>query len=451
MSNTLSSAAKTAPWEHRRWRNGTCRAGLGGQTIGFWIATLILLGIAATIVFQNPRILNFSHVRWQVLFPYGIGASGLIFLFAALVATARWLRFSRCRVQMRTMPGVIGGHFRGEVLLPESFPSDTDVRMELTCETTTTINGKGDSSNDVSIDRVWAHTIRINTNASLCHDGHCTIPFDYTIPYGLTDETDSNSRGDFSVVVRWTLRVFAKLPGPDLNMRFRVPVFRTSASDPSVKGDQQTEKPLEAFLHDIGQRRRVRTEFENGATTYICDTLGLQKGLCLVPLIFGLVMLSVGVFVPGNELPGLLKDVLKASHGWHNLFRIIPLFMCLGVCMLGVVFSFIGLMLLLMGVRGLIARRTWIENGIIHQHSRFLGIPWARQCPRSSATGVNLSDTTKSGGQTWYDVVIERNTEAQYKRLQWRYLFSRITVATNVPTEREAQDIVDHLKKDLRL
>jgi hypothetical protein len=450
MSTTFPTTAPF-PWEHRRWRNGTCRSGLGGQTIGFWVAALILLGVTALIIVKNPGILHFSRVRWEVLFPYGIGASGLIFLIAAGVATARWLRFSRCRVQLRTVPGVIGGHFRGEVLLPESFPSDTDVRMELICETTTTIYGKGDSSNDVSIDRVWAHTIRVNTNASLCHDGHCAIPFDYTIPYGLTDETDSKAQGDFHADVRWILRVFAKLPGPDLNMRFRVPVFRTSASDPSVKGDQQTEKPLDAFLLDIGQRRRVRTAFENGATTYICDTMGLQKGLCLVPLLFGIVMLSVGVFVPSNELPSLLKDVFEASHGWHNLIRIFPLFMCLGVCMLGVVFSFIGLMLLLMGVRGLIARRTWIETGMIHQRSRFLGIPWICHYPCSSATGVNLGDTTKSGGQTWYDVVIERDSESRYKRFEWRYLFSRITVATNVPTEREAQDLVDHLKRDLHL
>ena len=450
MGNTLSSTTPF-PWEHRRWRNGICRSGLLGPAIGFWVAVAVSAGILALAVHKSPRLLHFSQSRWEVLFPCGLAILASGFLIAALIATARWLRFGRCRVQMRTMPGVIGGHFRGEVLLPESFPSDTDVRMELICETTTTIYGKGDSSNDVSIDRLWAHTIRVNTNASLCHDGHCAIPFDYTIPYGLTDETDSKVQGDFHADVRWLLRVFAKLPGPDLNMRFRVPVFRTSASDRSVKGDQQTGKPLDAFLHDIGQRRRVRTAFENGASTYICDTLGLQKGLCLVPLIFGLVMLSVGVFVPGNELPGLLKDALKASHGWHNLFRIIPLFMCLGVCMLGVVFSFIGLMLLLMGVRGLIARRTWIETGMIHQRSRFLGIPWTRHYPCSSATGVNLSDTTKSGGQTWYDVVIERDSESRYKRFEWRYLFSRITVATNVPTEREAQDIVDHLKKDLHL
>ena len=450
-SGNSSIATPPFPWEHRRWRNGTCRAGLGGQTIGFWIATLILLGIAVTIVYQNPRMLQFSHVRWQVIFPYGIGASGLIFLFAALVATARWLRFSRCRVQLRTVPGVIGGHFRGEVLLPESFPSDTDVRMELIGEATTTIVGKGDSSDQISIDRAWSHTVRVTANASLCHDGACIIPFDFAIPYGLTDETDSRVNGDVRVDIRWILRVFAKLNGPDLNMRFRVPVFRTEASDRSVKGDPQTEKPLEAFLHDMGQGRRIRMEFENSAMTYVCDAMGMQAGVSFVPMIFGVVFLAAGLFAGFDGLPDLIKEVLKPAQGWVNLFRLIPLMMSVGLCLLTVVFSLFGLLFLFIGVSGLIARRTWIENGIIHQRLSFLGVPWRRRCPCSSATGVNLGDTTKSGGQTWYGIVIERNTEAQYKRFEWRYLFSRITVATNVPTEREAQDIVDHLKKDLHL
>ncbi|MEI7901961.1 MAG: hypothetical protein WCK89_17045 [bacterium] len=396
-------------------------------------------------------MLYFCQVRWEVLLPGGIAVLGIFFLIAALVATARWFRFGRCLVRMRTMPGVIGGHFRGEVLLPESFPAGTDVRMELICETTTNITGKNDSSDHLSIDREWAHTIRVNANASLCHDGHCAVPFDFTIPYGLTDETDSKAEGNVRVTIQWVLRVFAKLNGPDLNMRFHVPVFRTEASDRSVKGEPKPEQNLDAFLHDTGLRRRIRMEFENGATTYICDATGMQKGVCLVPTIMGVVFMAVAVFVPCNALPDLLKDVFKAAQGWQNLFRIISLAMALGICLIMVVFGLFGLLLLFLGVRGFVARRTWIENGIIYQRSRFFGIPWTRSCPCASVTGVNLGDTTKSGGQTWYDVVIERNTLTQYKRAEWRYLFSRITVATHVPTEREAQDIVDHFKKELRL
>jgi hypothetical protein len=450
MGNTLSSTTPF-PWEHRRWRNGICRSGLLGPAIGFWVAVAVSAGILALAVHKSPRLLHFSQSRWEVLFPCGLAILASGFLIAALIATARWLRFGRCRVQMRTMPGVIGGHFRGEVLLPESFPSDTDVRMELLCEATTTITRKGDHNDDVSIDRVWAHTIRVTSNASLCHDGTCAIPFDFAIPYGLTDETDSKVQGAVRVDIRWILRVFAKLDGPDLNIRFRVPVFRTATSDRSVKGDLDTEKPLEAFLNDTGLSRRIRMEYDNGAMTYICDAMGMQKGLSVAPMIFGGVFLTAGLFAGFNGLPDLIKEVLKPTHGWMNLFRLIPLFMSLGLCLMTAVFGLIGLLLLFLGVRGFIARRTWIENGVIHQRSRFLGLPWSRQCPCSSATGVNRNDTTKSGGQTWYDVVIERNTEAQYKRFEWRYLFSRITVATNIPTERESQDIVDHLRKDLHL
>jgi len=71
--------------------------------------------------------------------------------------------------------------------------------------------------------------------------------------------------------------------------------------------------------------------------------------------------------------------------------------------------------------------------------------PWEHRRWRNGICRAGL------GGQTWYDIVIERSTEAQYKRFEWRYLFNRITVATNIPSEREAQDIVNQLKKDLQL
>ncbi len=451
MSNTLATTAKPAPWEHRRWRNGICRSGLLGPAIAFWVAVAICAGIVTLIAIKSPRMLHFSQSRWEVLLPLCCALVGGGFLIGALIATARWLRFGRCRVQMRTVPGVIGGHFRGEVLLPESFPSDTDVRMELFCEINTTITRSGDQSDSFSIDREWSQSIKIVTNASLCHDGHCVLPFDFKIPYGHSDATDSKVQGDTRVTIDWILRVFAKLPGPDLNMRFPVPVFRTAESDPSVKDDLQTEKPLETFLNDTGKKRRVRMEFENGATTYVCDAKGLDLGANWFPMIFGLVFFAAGLFAGFNGLPDLIKQALKSAQGWENLLRLIPLFMALGLCVITVVFSLIGLLLFYIGLNGLVSRRTWIQNGMIHQRLHLLGIPWSRSIPCSSATGVNHSDTTKSGGQTWYNIVIERNTEAQYKRMEWRYLFSRMTVATNVPTEREAQALIKQLQKELHL
>jgi hypothetical protein len=411
----------------------------------------VFAGVVAGIALKAPHMLRFERVRWEVLFPYGLAAVGVVFAVVALIATARWLRFGGCRVRMRSVPGVIGGHFRGEVLLPEAFPQDTDVRMELVCETRTSITGKGDSSDHLSIDREWAHTLRVTANASLCHDGHCAIPFDFTIPYGLADETDSKREGNTSVDIQWELRVFARLAGPDLDMTFQVPVFRTADSDRTVRGAPNTEKALDAFLHDTGQHRRIRMEHGQEGTMYVCDSEGMQKGLSLVPGIIGLGMLAVVVLVPCNALPGLVKAVMRHAEGWQNLFRLIPLVMAFGVCLMVGVFGLFGLLFLLIGVRGLISRRTWIEKGVIHQRARLFVIPWSRSCPCASATGVNLGDTTTSGGRTWYDVVIERNTVSHYKKAQWRYLFSRITVATNVPTQQEAEDLAVRLRRELRL
>jgi hypothetical protein len=353
---------------------------------------------------------------------------------------------------MRTVPGVIGGHFRGEVLLPEAFPQDTDVRMELACERTTMVSGSGDDDpGSRSVKRVWSHTQRVAANASYCRDGRCVLPFDFAVPYGLPDETDARRSGDTSVTVQWHMRVFARLKGPDLNMKVRVPVFRTAASDPAVKGDSHDGKSLDAYLQETGQQRRVRVENETGANVYVCDAQGFQKGLCVVPSFVGLAFLAVAVLVPVNALPGLMKEVLAQARGWQNLARLFPLAFAVGICLMMLVFGLLGLLFLLIGVRGLVFRRTWVEQGLIRQRARLFGIPWTRSCPCASATGVNLGDKTSSGSQTWYDVVIERNTAAQYKKAEWRYLFSRITVASNVPTRQEAEELAVRLRRELRL
>jgi len=124
-----------SPWNHRRWHGGICRPELVGRVLMPWVMMLTFGGVAAGIAYKAPHMLLFDRVRWEVLIPGGFAVAGLGFLIGALIATARWLRFGGCRVRLCTLPGVIGGHFRGEVLLPGPFPADTDLRMELVCET----------------------------------------------------------------------------------------------------------------------------------------------------------------------------------------------------------------------------------------------------------------------------------------------------------------------------
>jgi hypothetical protein len=452
MSNRLASAAKPAPWEHRRWRNGICRSRAQlGQAISFLVVTAASGGFLAMIAFKSPNMFYFSKVRWEVLFPAGLVVFGGAFLIGAFFSLVRWIRFGRCFVKMHTVPGVIGGHFKGEIYLPESFPSETEVRFQLFCEETSTTH-RGSDHDSTSVVHLWSKTFCITTNQALCHDGHCVIPFDYKIPGGLSDETDTKYEARSSVRIEWALRVFAKMNGPNLDMRFYVPVFRTAASDPTLQDDPQTEKPLETYLHETGQKRRVRMEFENGATTYICDKLGMQFGINIIPILFGALFLAGGLFAGFNGLPEIVPDVFKPVKSWGDaLFRIIPLFMSLGLCFLTLVFTLIGLFIMFIGFNGLVSRKTWIENGVVRQRLHFLGIPCRRSCPVSCISDVDIGSTSSSGGNSWYDVVIRRKTGKRDAMFLWQLLFGQLTVATNVSTDREARALITQLKKELHL
>jgi hypothetical protein len=442
------------PWEHRRWRGGICTSGLGSKARINWYFVLLFGGVAVGLPHFVPDILHFSRVRWMVLFPAGAAALGFVCVISALIATARWFRFGRCVVSMSSVPGIIGGHFRGEILLPETFPRNTDVRMELVCERTTTTPGaNSDSPDHVHVERDWTHTIRVATNAVVSRDHHCIVPFDFTIPYGLADETDCdwNAETQTRTMIQWNLRVFASLTGPDLDIKYHVPVFRTEQSDESVTGEVEDGKSVDEILRDTGEPRRVRIENVNSVPTYICDTKGMKKGLSFVPGVFGLVFLSATVFIARSSLPGLLKAVLAKDEGMRNLFKLIPLFIAFGALVGIVVFGLLGLLCLYLCLRDFVSRRTWIQNGMIHQRASLFGIPWKRSCPVSSITGINFRDGSSSNGKRYYDVVMERNTLSNFGRMDLLYLFCRVTVATSVATEGEAKDLSARLRHELGL
>jgi len=453
MPNTLASTTKPAPWEHRRWRNGICRSGAQlGQAIAFFIVAATSAGFLALLIIKSPNIVHFSKARWEILFPAGLVVFGGLFLTASLFALVRWIRFGRCFVKMHAVPGVIGGHFKGEVYLPESFPEEAEVRLELICESTSTNYNSGSESDSTSTTQLWTKTLCVKTNQALCHDGHCVIPFDFKIPGGLSDETDAKREKTHSVRFGWSLRVFAKLKGPDLDMRYHVPVFRTAASDPSVKDDPETAKPLETYLHETGQKRRIRMEFENGATTYICDKKGMQFGVSIFPVLFGALFLAGGLFAGFNGLPEIVPEVFKPTKSWGDvLFRIIPLFMSLGLCFLTLVFTLIGLFIMFIGFSGIVSRKTWIENGVVRQRLSFMGIPWHRSCPCSRVSDVTTGSTSTSGGKSWYDVVIRYSTGRRELCFPLFLIFGQLTVATNVSTDREAQTLIKQLQKEMHL
>jgi hypothetical protein len=445
-------SAGTTPWNHRRWRGGVCRPELGGAAGLLWFLALCFCAAVAGIAWKAPEMLHFALVRWKVLIPGGCGVVGVLFTVFALKATARWLRFGRCVVRPVTLPGVIGGRFRGELLLPADFPAGTDVRLELACETTTTTPGTGkDDGTRVEVARAWARTVCLTVSDGFRHDGSCAVPFDFIVPYGLPDETNSREEGRVRIDVAWRLRAFARLRGPDLNITYTVPVFVTCESDPNVRDAPPGEQNLDALLHNLGEYRRVRFELIDGANTCICSARGMKAGLSIVPGVFGLAFLGGAVLAAWNGVPALFHELLAKAEGWMNLFKLFPLVMLLGLFLLVTVLTLAGLLLLFLAVHGAVSRRTWVRHGAVHQRLSLLGIPCWRTLPCRDATDVNRNDATSSGTKTWYDVVIESRPGVLSQHIKPLYLFRRLTVATGVPTEQEAGEIVARLRREIGL
>ena len=218
----------TKPWEHRRWRGGICTSDLAIKSVVFWGITTFLSGIIVLLMRTAPELFDFENSRWLLLVPGGIGLGILIVAANALVSTIRWVRFGKCFVRMHTVPGVIGGHFRGEVMLPDTLPLDSIVLLQLKCESYSTIYGKNDNSDTIFKDAEWEESIKIATGECSRRNRRCTVPFDFGIPAGLPDETDSRRDSQSSLDFTWLLRVRTQLKGPDLNMEYVVPIFKNA-------------------------------------------------------------------------------------------------------------------------------------------------------------------------------------------------------------------------------
>jgi hypothetical protein len=214
------------PWEHRRWRGGICTSDLATKSVAYWAMTAMLGGIIALLMRTAPELFNFDGNRWLLLVPAGIGSGMLIFAANALVNTARWARFGKCFIRMHTAPGEIGGHFRGEAVLPDTSPMDSEVLLQLKCESMSRIYGRNDNSDTTYRDTEWEDSIQVATGGCSRRNRRCTVPFDFEIPAGLPDETDSRRDSKSSLDYDWRLRVTTELKGPDLNMEFVVPIFK---------------------------------------------------------------------------------------------------------------------------------------------------------------------------------------------------------------------------------
>ena len=456
-------------WEHRRWRGGVARGNLGWAAFFHLFMSLLFLGVAAGIAVKMPKAFLFAvkgKDGWVPgVFGWMFAVIGICGFAWALVALARWWRFGRCRVRMATVPGVIGGHFAGEVELTDALPADAEVRLELLCEETYyRLGSRSNDSGTTAISTEWSYKLCTRPADRRCRNRRWFIPFDFTIPYKtdelaiLHDETnDTRNTNGTSIKYQWYLRVTAKLPGADLDIKFHVPVFKTAASDCTL--DQVPEAgadlPLDKYLATLDERRRVRVESGPGGPVFVAAVTPVMWANILAPGIFAAVALGVGIGVPLLTLSEFRHEIHAPRDAMDALGMLLPLLFVLVPCVISVVFFALGGFLSGIIISSFIARRTWVERGSLCQCRTFFGLPLPRRTePCGMIASVGTSGDSSSNGKSFASVAVyfrrqDGGAEPRGLLAMMRRSIGGMTVGTDIPTRRETQELIAAIRGEI--
>ena len=266
------------PWENRKWKGGVVRRSfldIFGFSILLWSFSLFFSGISIYLI-NSDHILHF----WiRIILLSWLPMITLLCCYFAFTCSLKAWRLRECQFRMETMPGVIGGKMRGQLVLPKDF-TYTKLYIQLTNMEDVTLIDSGDS--DVpplgDIKCLYDHIITIDAPDLKSAEKKCLIAVEFTIPYYTKDETDSfcidveKGDGQWNYEYRWFLHIYIELQGKtNLDIKFRVPIFRTKESDPSIIGLAKSEDDPEKRMgyqlttyNDLGNALSTLGERESG-------------------------------------------------------------------------------------------------------------------------------------------------------------------------------------------
>ena len=229
----LQASHPDSPWLWRQdWASGHITDSSRSTMIGAWLfATLWnLIGfptgfLSARAALKEGRPAAFLGLLFPIV---GVGL-----VVWAIRTTLRHRRYGVSRLELATVPGVIGRSLIGMVRAPSSIQADQGFDVTLTCVRRVTSGGGKQRSTSESI--LWQDVQRVQGQpfrAPARMETHIPIAFRISGDAPPSDESDSANR------VVWRLQVSADVPGINYESGFDVPVFRTSASEQPLSPEE---------------------------------------------------------------------------------------------------------------------------------------------------------------------------------------------------------------------
>lgn len=321
-----AKAHPNEPWLwNKKWAGGV----IGSENkVTMWV----LIGFATfwNLISFPLAVVLYREVSEKKAEP--ISLIGLIFpvvgiglIAAAVYQVFRYRKFGRSTFHMASVPGVLGGELTGAVQVPSHVEAAEGFLLQLSSVKLVT-TGSGDNRS-TSEHILWQSEQVVDRPAGTSNL-QTLIPVQFTIPYELHEsDPDDNPR------IFWRLRASCELPGIDFSTSFKVPVFRTDASNPDLTEEdipavsnayQREIEPAElaqlekVFLNqytDSGMDIRVPPARHKGlifmGLFFAIIWTGICTGLWLAnaPLLFPIVFSAVGCLIWW----GVLESSLSSS------------------------------------------------------------------------------------------------------------------------------------------
>ena len=270
------------------------------------------------------------------------------------------------------------------------------------------VSGSGDSRSH------WETALWQDTQVAPAYLGGpgSSIPVAFTTPYDAR-ETDTRNPSD---EIFWKLTATATLPGLDFRATFRVPVFKTTASDASVTTENLDAKSESLLAGQQPRDAKITEEpsAEGGVQFHLGP--GRNKGTAAGFAFFGLFFLAGGAFF------GVL-----VGKGFTWILGVIPL----------LISGSIGLFLLAFAMRmGFGQTTVGVLNRSLHIRSSCLGFSRSQVVAASNIERFELYSGMRSADKMWYDLKIHLDN-------------GRVVNAGSAMEKTEAEWFVAELKKDL--
>ena len=224
---TIGNRFPNQPWMQRPdWAARRMVHNTMGSAIVLWIETIIWWTALAFVFAGNfntiGELLTASWTSMALAIPFVFG--GFLLLRAAIRATLRWMRFGRAVLRIDTLPGIIGGKFRGKVQtrLPKIHEA---LEIKLVCEAVrrAAAGNRHKPRPKFEYRKLSESVSKFDVRRIATRDGKAVIPIDIAVPTdGQPSSTDSWDNG-----VRWKLSIATTgKKDPQHIITFEVPIYR---------------------------------------------------------------------------------------------------------------------------------------------------------------------------------------------------------------------------------